>query len=476
VSVAPAAATAARTLAKRLVPLQIAVGLSGIVLWVPVEKLFMTQIGFTPRSVAIMAAAYAAVVPLLEVPSGILADRWSRNRIMVCASIALLASSLLGGLSKNVPTYIAAAMILGVYFALSSGTVDSIVYDVVLEETGSSEQYEAWIGRTRIVESGAFVLSALAGGVLASWSSARLTYFATLPFVAIAVAAFLRFDEPRLHRAAEPVALRRHVALTYRTITSEPTLRLVVLLAALVGLLSQAVFEFGPLWLVALAAPAALFGPYWAALVSTLGVGGFLTARLNLERPVIVVLLALAAPAAAFTLTQTRSLAVVVVAQAVLALLLAITSIRAGKLLHDGVPSQVRAGVSSGVGTLSWVLFLPFSLLFGWFARSHGVRQAGWFLAAAALLIALLLVASTFRRRPRVVPERSPEELACQELVELVTDYLDGVLPPDLKDGVRQHLSDCDGCTEYVRQIGLTIEALQQAGLHLAPRPAAPGG
>src|SRR5216110_4062362 len=69
--------------------------------------------------IAVMAAAYAAVVPLLEVPSGILADRWSRNQIMVCASVALLASSLLGGLSTNVPPYIAAALILGVYFALN---------------------------------------------------------------------------------------------------------------------------------------------------------------------------------------------------------------------------------------------------------------------------------------------------------------------------------------------------------------------
>ena len=298
-SAALAVAAAPRTLARRLVPLQVAMGLQGVILWVPVEKLFMTQIGFTPRSVAIMAAAYAAVVPLLEVPSGILADRWSRNRIMVCASIALLASSLLGGLSTNVPTYIAAAMVLGVYFALSSGTVDSIVYDVVLEETGSSEQYETWIGRVRLVESGAFVASALAGGLLAGWSSARLTYFATLPFVAIAVAAFLRFDEPRLNRAAEPVAWRAHVALTYRTMIREPGVRQVMLLAALVGLLSQAVFEFGPLWLIALAAPAALFGPYWAAIVSTLGIGGYLTSKVNLDRRVTVSLLALATPAAA---------------------------------------------------------------------------------------------------------------------------------------------------------------------------------
>src|SRR5262249_39754244 len=156
----------------------------------------------------------------------------------------------------------------------SSGTVDSIVYDAVLEETGSSELYETWIGRIRIVESGALVASALAGGLLAGLTSARLTYFATLPFIAIAVVALRRFDAPRLHPTAEPVALRRHIALTYRTMLRAPGVRQLVLLGALVGLLSQAVFEFGPLWLVALAASAALFGPYWAALVSTLGIGG----------------------------------------------------------------------------------------------------------------------------------------------------------------------------------------------------------
>jgi MFS family permease len=461
---------APRTLARRLVPLQIAVGLQGLILWVPVEKLFMTEIGFTPRSVGIMAAAYAAVVPLLEVPSGILADRWSRNRILVCATAALLASSLLGGLSQNVPTYIAAAMILGVYFALNSGTVDSIVYDAVLEETGSSDRYEAWIGRVRMVESGAFVASALAGGVLAGWTSTRLTYFASLPFVAVAIAAFLRFDEPRLHRAAEPVALRRHVALTYRTMIHEPGVRQVMLLAALVGLLSQAVFEFGPLWLVALAAPAALFGPYWAALVSTLGVGGYLTSKLNLDRRTVLSALALATPATALALTQTHALAAVIAAQVVLALLLAIISIRAGKMLHDGVPSNVRAGVSSGVGTLSWVLFLPFSLAFGWFARAHGVQRASWFLTAAALLIALLLIAPALRRRPNPAAVSAPEqdEFACKELVELVTNYLDGALPPALKDKFQTHLTGCDGCAEYLRQIRLTIHALKQADLHLA--------
>ena len=63
------------TLRRRLLPLQLAVALQGFMLWVPVEKLFMNEIGFDAASVGVMAAAYAAVVPIIEIPSGILADR-----------------------------------------------------------------------------------------------------------------------------------------------------------------------------------------------------------------------------------------------------------------------------------------------------------------------------------------------------------------------------------------------------------------
>ena len=239
-------------------------------------------------------------------------------------------SSLIGGLSHNVLGYVIAAMVLGIYFAFSSGTVDSIVYDTVLEETGSNELYEKWIGRIRAVESAAFVLSALAGGVLAQYTSTRFTYFATIPLVGLAIIGFLRFNEPRLHQAAERMTLRSHVALTFRTmITSRAVLRVLFLVAA-AGLLTQAIFEFGPLWLVAQAAPAALYGPYWAALVSTFGVAGLLIGKLNLERRLMLAVLIILSLAAALLLTWTRSLAVLVAAQVVLGLALALIGIHAG--------------------------------------------------------------------------------------------------------------------------------------------------
>ena len=467
-------AAAPRTLSRRLLPLQIGVALQGLILWVPIEKLFMTEIGFDAASVGAMAAAYAAVVPLLEVPSGILADRWSRSWVLVLACLALLVSSLIGGLSHNVITYVIAAMILGFYFAFSSGTVDSVVYDTVVEETGSNEAYEKWIGRTRAVESAAFVLSALAGGVLAQYTSERFTYFATVPLVGLAVIGFLRFHEPRLHQAADRVSLRSHIALTFRTmITSRIVLR-VLLLAATAGLLSQAVFEFGPLWLVALAAPAVLYGPYWATLVSTLGVGGLLIGKLNLQRRMLLAILIILSLAGALLLAWTRSLPVIITAQVLLALALAIIGIHASRLLHDTVPSAIRAGVSSGAGTLTWMLFLPFSLAFGWVAQENGVYWSGFLLAGAAVVVATLLILS-IRASRGVTPvevaatakqeaaevANSTNEVACKQLVELVADYLDDTLTAEMRKRFEQHLAGCDGCTAYLNQTQQIIAELR---------------
>jgi MFS family permease len=246
----------ATPLQMRLRPLHLASFLQGLVFWVPVEKLFMDEIGFDAASVGLMAAAYAAVVPILEVPSGILADRWSRRAVLMAANAALAISALIGGLSQDVPAYILSALVLGVCFALSSGTIDAIIYDIVLEETGESAEFELHIGRNRLVDSAALVVSALVGGVLAGFAGTRITYLLTVPVVALSIVALRRFSEPQLHRAAEASSLRAHIGLTYRTLTRRGRLLPIVILSMLTGVVLQVVLEFGPLWWVALAVPA----------------------------------------------------------------------------------------------------------------------------------------------------------------------------------------------------------------------------
>ena len=51
------------------------------------------------------------------------------------------------------------------------------------------------------------------------------------------------------------------------------------------------------------------------------------------------------------------------------------------------------------------------------------------------------------------------EELSCQELVELVTDYLEGALPDELRERFDAHIAHCSGCQTYLEQMRATIRA-----------------
>jgi len=50
------------------------------------------------------------------------------------------------------------------------------------------------------------------------------------------------------------------------------------------------------------------------------------------------------------------------------------------------------------------------------------------------------------------------EQLSCQELVELVTDYFEGALSSEARGEFEHHIAGCTGCHEYVVQMRRTIE------------------
>jgi anti-sigma factor RsiW len=52
------------------------------------------------------------------------------------------------------------------------------------------------------------------------------------------------------------------------------------------------------------------------------------------------------------------------------------------------------------------------------------------------------------------------DDLPCQDLVELVTDYLEGRLPPSERLRFEAHLGICSGCRIYLEQMRQTVRAL----------------
>ena len=47
--------------------------------------------------------------------------------------------------------------------------------------------------------------------------------------------------------------------------------------------------------------------------------------------------------------------------------------------------------------------------------------------------------------------------IACREFVELVTDHLEGTLPGEVDQAVREHLELCEPCVLYLEQMRATV-------------------
>jgi anti-sigma factor RsiW len=65
---------------------------------------------------------------------------------------------------------------------------------------------------------------------------------------------------------------------------------------------------------------------------------------------------------------------------------------------------------------------------------------------------------------------RAPRHVPCIEFVELVTDYLEGVLPARERRAFEHHLTLCDGCVTYVEQMRETLRLTGSLEVHHVPQ------
>lgn len=388
---------------KRLLPLYIAAFFQGFVLWYAVEKLFMRSIGFDDAGIGLMIALYSAVMLIVETPSGILADRWSRKGVLILASIALAASSIVAGLSYSPLIFLVSAGLWGVYFALYSGTYDSIVYDILLDESESAKSFDRYFGKVRFLDSVALVISSLLGGAIANLANLRTPYFASIIFTLASIVALLMFKEPQLHKAHARVTVIRQVSQTFAAVLRNRNVLPIMTMSILLSVMLYMVLEFSQVWLIALGTPAFFFGIANAVMLAGLGLGGILAGVKQLSQQQLLLLATGGFVVCSLGLILLRNTALIVTAQTLYCTLVVAASVVFSRLLHNQLASNIRAGASSAVNTMSRIIIIPLALLFGYTSREASIFQSSWLLfglavVAAAVVTRYFVAGASFRQ------------------------------------------------------------------------------
>lgn len=374
-------------------------GLSGFVLYYVLDKVFMNLRGLSVTEIILVEIVFSVTVLLFEVPSGALADRWSRKNVLVLNEVFFILNTLIWVLSHSLTFFILGAIAGAIHMALVSGTFTSMVYDT-LRQLGREHEYEKIYGSILFYGGILGVAAGILGGMIAAQFGITIPFWLTIGVIFTALLITILLQEPQIHRTTGEMDYWKHIANTFRFVSRHPFLRH---LAAIMAIISATFFlmdEYMQLYFVSVGVPIFFLG-YLGGLANTIGAfAGRFSYLLNRFSRRNVYSLFILISAIGFLLTAYFGSPVgiaftflpILATFAIMPLLLSD--------LHRELSSSQRATGESFVNFLKALMFIPLGFLFGYFSDHVSIFVAYGSVGVVLSFYFLFYFLVSYRRIP----------------------------------------------------------------------------
>lgn len=166
-------------------------------LYVPIFMLFQAERGLSFQDRLSLGGIYSAVIVLVEVPTGVFADRIGRRRSMLIGALAMVASALVAAGAHGFGAFAIAEALGALSMALCSGADSAYLFDLLR----ASQRVEEYPRREAVASAWHLLGSALAfaGGGLLARSDLALPYLVTAIVAALAAIVACAMRDDRVH-------------------------------------------------------------------------------------------------------------------------------------------------------------------------------------------------------------------------------------------------------------------------------------
>ena len=369
--------------------------LVGLVFWYGIEKLFMQSIGIDAVGVGITTAVLLGFNLIFDIPSGILADRWSRKGMLFVAVTAMAICSILLGISQSLVPYIIGYLFYGVYVVSTSGTYQAIMYDS-LHEGGHTKDYSKIMGRAyALFLAGAGVANVLSGFISHAFSYQTVFFLSVIPCV-LNVLIIASLKEPKFHKAEQKEKMFTQIKDASKAIANISLLRSLAIIMSGLTIVELFKGDFGQLYMLRYISMPQALGLLWAAYAFTWSLGSLLAHKFHARLNALVIAAVLPLVAMSFIDNWFSLVLFMVQATASAALLNQIET-----RIQDATPSAVRASILSVLSSIGRAISIPASFAIGWLINEYDVY---WALRAVAVVgvIVLLYWIWVSRNEPRI--------------------------------------------------------------------------
>ena len=191
-------------------------------LYVHAYALLLLGRGLTLVQISLIESILIGTIFLMEVPTGMLADRVGRKWSIFCSTALLMSAEFIFIFARDYEWYVLVAFLAGAGYAFASGAIEALVYDSLPPENREEAMKRA-MGRVNSYGMIAFVIAPIVGGLIIG--DARVENF--IPAIALTVVALfvgllvcLTLREPPAEASekseSSAALLRAGLALLYR--------------------------------------------------------------------------------------------------------------------------------------------------------------------------------------------------------------------------------------------------------------------
>lgn len=372
--------------------------LYGFILLYPVYAIWMLDDGLTPAELSTLFILWAGSAMVFEVPSGILADRFSRAALLAFSYVLKAAGFAVWWASSGITGYAAGFLLWALSGALLSGARESLLFDT-LRQSDAEDRFETVYGRSESMYLVGLLGALTLGGALAESGRDGIYLLSIIvPLTAALLCAF-GLREPREQRATEPTetpflpTLREGVAIS---LASRLTL-LTLATFALLNLVPEALDEYeAPLLDQLPGLTPAMIGLLLSVLTLAQIGGNLLADRLSsggLRR----VLSLYGVTGLVLIPIDYAPVWLVITLLALLCGLHGLASVLLQGALQRGIADSARSTVTSLASFAQSAMALPFYGAFGWYATGHGFVAAFTMTGLCTVVVAALIGLAVMR-------------------------------------------------------------------------------
>jgi len=234
-------------LARQILPFILFSFLEGFVLVYPVYMIMLEAWGLDFLQLSLILSIWAIPVVILELPSSMLADRWSKRKLL---SLGMALKAIGYSVWIAFPGFIGASVgfvLWGCQEAFCSGTRQALLYER-LAALGLEDEYEAAAGICGAAGSLAVAAAMILGGLLYSASPLLVIILSIASSLAAAAVALGFEDAPRAARAGAAGPGLAAILASLRSSIRAPGIAAVIAVAAVTGSIYGTVEEYDGLW------------------------------------------------------------------------------------------------------------------------------------------------------------------------------------------------------------------------------------